>query len=87
MLVVNLDIERNNMKAIFKSFVDNNIRYLVIDAKSYSTENGWQCEVINTNTGEHEFRSVKNYDSVSECEFELILNGKIVYERKVVPCE
>lgn len=87
MLVANLHIERNNMKAVFKSFIDNDIRFLVIEAKSYSAENGWQCDVINTNTGEHEFRRVKNYDSVPECEFELTLNGKIIYERKVVPCE
>lgn len=87
MLVANLHTERNNMKAVFKSFVDNHIRYLVIDAKTYTTENGWHCQVINTNTGEHEFRNVKNYDSVPECEFELTLNGKIVYERKVVLCE
>jgi len=67
------------MKAVFKSFVENDKRFIVLDGQ------GWGCTVIDTSTGKTEYKCLKTFEGLEEIQFELKLEGKVVFERKVVP--
>jgi hypothetical protein len=67
------------MKAVFKSFVENDKRFIVLHGQ------GWGCTVIDTSTGKTEYKCLKTFEGLEEVQFELKLEGKVVFERKVVP--
>jgi hypothetical protein len=72
------------MKAVFKSFVENDKRFIVLDVRDAGSQ-GWGCTVIDTSTGETEYICLKTLKGLEEFQFELKLEGKVVFERKVVP--
>jgi hypothetical protein len=79
------------MKAVFKSFVENDKRFIVLNVIDGGMIDrgrlGWGCTVIDTSTGETEFKYLKTLDDIKEFQFELKLDGQVVFERKVVPVD
>jgi len=74
------------MKAILKTLVENKKRFLVLYIEpSYGPNNPYRLTCIDTDSGEQTFKYIENVSILETCQFSLELDGKVVWESKVIP--